>query len=606
MMTLQNGKMCWTEHRVVKFVIGFLFILFSTPLFCQSYFPAFPGSTFEQRKQAYIADQGRAWEQWFPGAMVHPIWAWLERPAGKAAYISEEIGYLTHEGDHMGWKNAWWTGDHRTPIFAIRIYLQYYKEKKVISDADAEKLKTMLERIATSPGVWCAVANYLSRYIVTAYLYSNLVADIGQVEFPKPSADQYACPQPLSYNGHSYAGGNRYAAKTIYADYLSMLMDEWLKNGTQEDFGVYYYAQIHSMAALADFAPDPVIKKKAEMLFDFMLFNWAVAFSANHPATGHGRHYVDYDKTGKDEFPWVVFFNLYGKANIEHHHSYADGYAFKHRFPQFLTDIVEMKNEGDDYYRLIRGNVPALSGKNEYSVLSMAHRYEYITKNYNLGGTNLGTGWELNIAAEDAPMKLWMEWAETPNSNHDEGPLSNLGLYGYQHRNAVFYAGGGNIHQWIGNNRWDEQSTESGWQFFQKGKVGVAARVGNSAGALEVATIGVDYPSYEAFKTAVKTKTTLTPDHFVTSKGVKIFKGYVDFGTEFRSLPFDRLEAWEGHVGQNDETKMVNWNRNVMTVTKSGRKMSYDFNNWVVRAEGIGNEDLVAPGAPTGVQVKAQ
>src|SRR5574341_1062072 len=64
------------------------------------------GATYEQRKQAYIADQGRAWEQWFPGAMLHPIWAWLEKPAGNAARISEEIGYLTHEGDHMGWKNA--------------------------------------------------------------------------------------------------------------------------------------------------------------------------------------------------------------------------------------------------------------------------------------------------------------------------------------------------------------------------------------------------------------------------------------------------------------------------------------------------------------------
>jgi hypothetical protein len=582
----------------------FVLIVFSTPLWGQS-FPAFPGSTFEQRKQAYVADQGRAWERWFPGAMVHAIWAWLESPYGNEARISEEIGYLTREGDDMGWKNAWFTGDHRTPIYALRIYLQYYTEKKVITAADAGKLKEKLERVATSPGVWCAVANYLYRYLVTAYLYSTLIENIGQVEFPNPSNDQYACPQPFTYNGRSYAGGKRYDARTIYADYLGYLIDEWLRNGTQEDFGVYYYAQLHSMAALADFAPDPVIKKKGEMLFDFLLFNWAIGFSANHPAGAHGRHYIGYEQNAQDEFPWVVFFNLYGKPDIQHRYSYADGYVFKHRFPQFLTDVVEMRNAGDDYYRIIRGNVPALGDPAQNSVLPMSHRYDYVTKNYNLGGTNLGTGWELNIDADDAPLKMWMEWADSPNSGNSEGPLFNLGLYGYQHRNAVFYAGGGKLHQWLGGNAWDEQSAESGWQFFREGKVAVAAKNERDSGALEVATLGVDYSSYDAFKTAMKTKAILTANYFIASKGVNIHEGYVDYGPEFSRLPFDRLEVWEGHVGQNDEIKVVDWENNIMAVSQNGKKLFYDFNNWTVREDGSEVSDLIPPDPPAGVQVKA-
>ncbi|MFQ5584385.1 MAG: hypothetical protein ACE5GL_08135, partial [Calditrichia bacterium] len=572
----------------------FQFVLVTVPdVHGQSNFPAFPGNTFEQRKQAYINDQGKAWERWYPGAMVHAIWAWLEKPAGNKARISKEIEYLT--GDNaMGWKNAWWDGDHRTPIFAIRIYMQYYKQKKVISDADAEKLKEKLNIIATRSNVWCAVANYHFRYIVTAYLYATLIEDIGDVKFQDPTNEAGACPKTFTYNGRQYIRGQFYDAKKIYRDFLNHKIDQWLKKGDQEDFGGYYYAQVHSMAALADFALDPELKQKGKMLYDFLIFNWAVSFSANHPGGGHGRHYVKNEKPGLQSFPWTIYFNLYGKADIGRKWSYADAYVFQHRFPQLFTDIVEMKNEGDDFYRIVRGNIPNLSGKNDYSVLPRAHRYDYITKYYNLGGANFGTGWELNIEAQDVPFKLWINQYENepdPDDQNDQNwpniPLTSLGTFSYQHRNALYYTGGGYLHQWLGDNRWDAQSEESGWNFFRKGKVSVAVKMSVSGpGALEVATIGVDYSSYNDFKTAIKNNADLSGGFFKTSKGFVINKGYVDYGNEFTQLPFDRLEVWEGRVSRNDERKIVDWRNNVMHVAKYGNEVFYNFNTWTIHKEG--------------------
>jgi hypothetical protein len=311
-----------------------------------------------------------------------------------------------------------------------------------------------------------------------------------------------------------------------------------------------------------------------------------VGFSANHPAGGNGRTYSHYEENGNSEFPWVVFFDLYGKPDIEHRNTYADGYVFKHRFPQFLTNIVEQmwKGEGDDFYRIIRGKTNLEHPDSEHE--GESYRYAYVTPNYNLGGTGEGTGWELNIKSDSVPFKLFISRCNKPydpgcNIGAETPYLFFMGYNGNQHRNALFVHSGGTLQQSL-SNPWDEQSAESGWQFFREGKAAVAVQIAKSSSALEVATIGVDYPSFDTFKNAIKTKARLSPNSFTTSKGVAITKGYVD-----SKLPFDRLEVWEGHVGKNDEAKIVDWRNNVMTVSKNGRKCIYDFNTWQTRGNGF-------------------
>ena len=609
----------------------------------QSSAPIFPGVTFEERRQAYIADQGRAWETlWDLGAMKHAVWAWFEQPDNlyrgilNRQRIRDEIEYYTLLDDNLqpllgpnnapadceynplpqnGFKNCHFTGDHQTPI-PLRMYLQYYLENPVIQPLDAQKLQQRLATVATTPNIWCAVANYNYRYLVTGYLYTTLVEDVGDVEFFQPGVecsdeqdndgdglidwpadhgcvselDTYEegsrnaeCPYSFTYGGNAYVAGrgHQYPSRTLYRDWLGHRIEQWLRSGDREDFGVYYYAQVQSMAALADFASDPQLMKKGEMFFDFLIFNWATAFSANHPAGAHGRYYRGPEERGEGAgFPWLIFFDFEGRPDVSG--GDLDAYAFTHDLPQLLADIVEARGEGSEYYRIIRGHDPSLGD----------YRYDYLTPDYNLGGAGMGTGWELNIKSESVPFKLFINDCATPyepgcNVGSDAPYLFFMGKNGFQHRNAMFVASGGTLQQSLGTNAWDEQGVEGGWRFFREGKVAVAVKITNASSALEVATIGVDYPTYQAFKEAITTDLNrLTPSGYTTTHGVTITYGYVDYGTEFASLPFDRLEAWEGHVGRNDERKLVDWDGDVMTVSKDGLSCRYDFNTWSTSGDG--------------------
>ncbi len=600
----------------------------------------FLGQTFEDRKQAYINDQGNYWRQWFPAAMKQAVFAWLERPdlGDNRKLISEEIYYITSGTGRNGdrdctgqfwwpWKNCWWTGDQPAPVVVSRIYYQYYQQKRVISDADAELIRSKLRNdIVETPGIWCAVPNYHIRYLVTAYLYTTRIEDIGEVLFPYP--DDYGCPRPFSYNGHSYQNGNLYPASQIYGDLLNYILDEWLQEGTSEDITTsdYYYAQIHSLALLYDFARDPVLKQKAKMFLDWLVFNYAISFSAGHPSGGHGRNYTGLELSGQDFFPWGILFEIDSDLmrKITQRGTYTELYVSNYRVPQLLASFFEKLNGpnasvSDDFYRIIRGSVPALGTpwwhENRFST---GYRYDYITPNYNLGGTGLGTGWELNILSETTPFKLWMNPCEQNDQrgcNTQDGgreELLYLGTHGFQYRNAVFMNSPLRLHYDLGGGSWDETATRDEWQFFREKKVCVAVGITSDAAAVEVATLGVDYSSFAEFQQAILQNARLEPGRYVTSKGVTIAEGFIDFGRDFSSLPFDRLEVWEGHVGKNDEKKVVDWRNNVMTVQGNGQKMAYDFNNWTVLINGSSppppapTPDRSAPAAPQNVRVQVR
>jgi len=585
--------------------VVWLIILLASASDSPAQFP-FPGATFEDRKRAYIEDQGARWAGDFPSAMRMPLFAWLEQPnvGNNRSRISEEIGYLTRDDcpdDFSAYNNCWFVGAEPGPLVAGRVYYQYYQNKKIISDADAQKIKPKLLGVARSPGVWCSNANFHFTYLVTAYLYVSRVEHLGSSVYPKPDAE-YHCPEPFTYNGRSYTGGNSYDSKTIYSDYLSQHLDIWLQQGSEEDLSPsgYYAMLVAAINLLYDFSPDPVIKNKAKMLLDWMVLQHAIGFSANHISGGHGRHYRYFECGGQDSFPFGIFYNI-SPDPVTRWNVFTDFYVTSYRQPQVLVDLVEMKGEGDDYYRLIRGDVPALSGAPWFTSVAQSCRYDYVTKNYNLGGAYLGTGWELNIKSADSPFKVFINWQEPPpdvcNWSSADNQAFALGTYGYQHRNAVFVDGGGYLYEWLKRDVWDEKSSESGWRFFRKNKVAVAIKMANTC-ALEVCTIGVDYPGYDDFKTAMKTQAELTGDYFKTSQGVKISKGYIDYGADFTGLPFDRLEVWEGHVGRNDETKIIDWQNNVMTISKHGKKIIHDFNKWVYSEDGSYNIPDYQPPAP--------
>src|SRR3990170_2085124 len=147
------------------FVLSALFSLF---LFVPEAEAFFSGSTFEDRKSAYVNDQGRKWGD---GDLMRAVWAWLEGERlgisdpminGKTRkqLITEAIDYITGPG--------WGTGAFPGPNEVGRMYYQYYQDSgsRVISSADAVKLDQKLAEVGRGPAngridaAWCAVANW--------------------------------------------------------------------------------------------------------------------------------------------------------------------------------------------------------------------------------------------------------------------------------------------------------------------------------------------------------------------------------------------------------------------------------------------------------------
>ncbi|PIV08833.1 hypothetical protein COS52_00650, partial [Candidatus Roizmanbacteria bacterium CG03_land_8_20_14_0_80_39_12] len=108
-----------------------------------------------------------------------------------------------------------------------------------------------------------------------------------------------------------------------------------------------------------------------------------------------------------------------------------------------------------------------------------------------------------------------------------------LGNAGFQNKNVLFNNGYSATQLWVfkSDQAWDEEVVESGWQFFRKGKVAVAVKfASDQRSGLEVVLVGsgLDYDSFGAFKTAVKTNARITGISMTSSKGVTASEGSID------------------------------------------------------------------------------
>ena len=102
------------RRSIAQFVLIMVMVLFAT---VHIYAQFFSGATFEERRQAYINNQGRYWEnnvpQDYPHYFIQCVWAWLERGTNSDK-VSEEIELLTYnhpdgqnENDSYPYNNYW-------------------------------------------------------------------------------------------------------------------------------------------------------------------------------------------------------------------------------------------------------------------------------------------------------------------------------------------------------------------------------------------------------------------------------------------------------------------------------------------------------------------
>ncbi len=216
-------------------------------------------------------------------------------------------------------------------------------------------------------------------------------------------------------------------------------------------------------------------------------------------------------------------------------------------------------------------------------------KWNFLTPDYNIGsvvGRNAKQGWNVVIkgSGNEKFIRLFINSDSTPPDDKKE--TNYQGEEGRQLRNAIYADIRATPYLWVfkRDTDWSSQSTEDGWLFRRLNDTYVAIRLGPNNASVEVARKGSGfgtYPSYDDFKSAVKSNAALGTNSYTTSWGASV--GASDeCGLNFADecdFPFDRMET------DSSDGQLIDWNNDVMTVSKNGRTCTYDFNNWTYQGD---------------------
>ncbi len=598
----QNKRTDWNRSsKMIQLKYLVMMIIFLVGL-CTDLFAQFDGATIDARQRAFIEDDGNYWLQRYgsdKGCYRQCIFAWLENNNHRNDdKIVEEINLLMSPGEvEDRWENGWIVQSHPAKVTLLRVILGYTDVVEGIQPGLAKTVRDFYSERIKKSDMFHANPNGQLRGNVAMYLFAeNYEPDI-EVTYPY-NLDANNIYPVFTYGGRRYENGQKYRALDLCGDWLQWMFDDWTSAYCKnQEFASVNYTRmfIDGLVFLYDFAQDQQMKRKAKMMLDFLLLDAVLNYSANHWGGPHKRMYLDTYWDGYDSFYWQFFWGLRRPGGDNR--TIADVFVTTYRPSRVIEDIGILSDEGDDYYHINRFSNLAFNMK-EYG------SYCFVTKNYNLGS---GFNWQLNIYSEDGsgtlqgkPFMLWINEKpySDPNDPYSRPPATSEyydgGDSGYQHRNAMLVVPNGKpyLHISIGGNSFDEKSVEDGWQFYREGKVAIAIKMSSTCAGLEVATLGVNYGSYQEFKSAMKNNALLGVNRFTTSKGKVITPDYVD-GT----YPFDRLEATD-----NQNNKIVDWNNRVMTVRKHGKTVVYDFKNWRYDEDPT-SWDLISPAAPQNVNI---
>ena len=573
--------------------------------------------TFEQRKQVYFQEVHSGHYHWQRNA----IWGLLEDFEPDEGYtyhnaFGEEFTVKASDMIHMmiramvsgdryvgfpGWSEEehdatvgfFWSVQIDNAL-AMRLVLQY-QDKISPEDYDFILNKYHKHFVEDSGFLISTNPNQKIMSMVGVYLYTEYFEPDATVMYWR-NESMGAYWDDFSYQGRSYVvGGGPYNLNQFAKDWLQHRFDKWVNtpNGGYIDYWEfdsmsYNHAFLCALPILYDFAKDPVIKRKAKMAMDLLLLDYFLDYSADHHGGAEGRvthSYLVWRRPTRSVGEHIFFgFGPIERMRITF--PSRDTYVSSYRVPSVIEDAVIIEDEPDDYYQIHMEYNPALHQENK-------GKFTYLNKYYNLGGGFPNKGWQLNIKPSQdrgIPFKLIIS---EPGLNFEDLEHWPGGSEFYQYKNALFCTAGEEIYIFHGNENFDRDETISGWRFLKKGKVCIAV----TTNSLEVIVEGVEYPSYEAFKTAVIGNAEVTGS-FRTSKG-DVIRANSDGGTvngvPIWNFPFERMETVD-----NQGNKIVDWNSNVMTISKHGMVNVYDFNSWEYSEEGNPPPpDTIPPNPPT-------
>jgi hypothetical protein len=554
---------------------------------------------FEREKQNWMERDGRLLDGGFNLAFSFLVWFANGTQDQHYGDVQKAINELLNG-------ESWYGGNRSYGVIAAQLYF-WYGDK--LSAADREKVRLRLEGLVedknyfgignSNTGMNCMTARYLmAQHDKTAQVVYNV-------------PDNIYGPPNFTYNGRSYRRGGTYSSYELARDWLYYWFDLVLEadyiHGElfSEIYSIHF---INCLTTLADsrMVQDPEMRKRAKLLTDFFLLEHVVNTNGHHLAAPLGRSYMQLHRDGSLHF---FYWDYWGQMRPTWY-GHPDGpFLSEYRLTPLLEDLGRYDDEPGDYWHLLRASV-----QGERNVL--------VTKDYTLGSNPDDGGWMLEINSNDPgpypqarpgfPFRIWMnEYADDLNPSACSGECySQMGTHAHQYKNAMLVKlGSARLHEALTSNKWDiVENHNSGWRFSQEARVAVAILRGGSSAALEVARIGIDYPSFEAFKSAVLSRASLEENVFVTSKGDRIearynavtksLETYVN-GQDSWRYPLPRLE-----VVTNRGEKTVEWQNRVMTVRKHGRTAIYDFNRWTYReASGGTDVDINPPKAPAGFKV---
>jgi hypothetical protein len=607
----------------------FILIVLSLFAWGGSNLEASSSAVFEAKKRAYLANDG-------DGFWLHyeRMWGRLEnlklgtypptQPMidGDRTYrpvyelISKQIrtwGASWNESGSPPYGYAWSYAEWYANAALALVLLKY---KTVLSTADVQYLQQLYDNYIQNRDFSPGTENSQLHDMVGRYLWAQYYPTV-RVTYsynPPPNTNVKA----FGWEGRSYTPGGNYPTYELTRDWIFQAMDTWVKKGNVElDTPVYTWNFIFSFCCLYECAVDPLMKRKAQMMLDFLLLESAMDYSANHWGGAMGRIYQGTVQQGRTRFYWDFFWDTFRRT--AHEPSYGL-LMCSYRLPEVIWDAADLSDEPDNYYHInMEQNVNIVQAPG-------TGKWTYVTKFFNLGG-RIGAGWQLNIKSEDTPggylrpgvpFTLWLNTLNEGEGVTNSAPLETymtFGDLGYQYKNAMFIRGT-KLHCANWPNAWDASEASGKWKFFQEGRTMLAVDTSDSLGTsgLEVGIQGVDYPTFADFKQACMKNCNLTPYKFLTSKGDWIsleklsmvndysatVKRPADSGFNFVwDFPFPRIQTVD-HRGQY----IVKWEgTSKMTVKRHGVQRVYDFAAWTVTESNTG-ADAVAPQAPSGVTVR--
>ncbi len=562
------------------------------------------------------------------------VWVWLEKM--KTGEIDPETYYVEDVDDvHKpvgevvsNIVRAWgttWMGEDRYPPYgawrwaestpATALIWMLYRYKDTIRPEDLAFLENLYYRWIRDYFFGSGSENSQLHEMVGRYLYSQNYqgAQVQYSESPPPNENIYE----FTWEGRTYTPGQTYSAYALSRDWLQEHTKDWILYGNGElESPNYTWAFVHAFCTLYEFSQDLLMKRKAKMFLDFLLLESVLDFSGNQWGGAMGRTYEGSYRKGVSRFYWDTFWDA---APPSHEPSYNILFG-SYRLPDAIWDIGDLSDEPDNYHHL------NMEYNNSIVHSPRTGKWNYVTKFYNLGG-RLGSGWQLCIASDDPtsvfsgrtgiPFRVWTNTRDTGEDISNPVDYEDylvIGEFGYQYNNSIF-ARGSHLHIARGANSWDVEDEIGYYRFFKEGRtmMGVTINTGDMTSGLEVAIEGVDYGSFEEFKTAFASRAYSGSHNFTNSRGDEIGAGMMASGTDFGPVvklfgedewfepfdfPFKRIKAVD-HLGR----VMVDFpDTYTMVVTKNGRRLTYDFTNWTV-AEGDAPADITPPSQVSGVAV---